>query len=138
MSAVSSYPAPTIGAPLPAHALPPDFEPEPWAVYAATEIDAAPCFVVGQCFRPDCSCRFTPARQWQIYCCEACRQADVREARRWGHRMAVPLLIWRMHKYSRDPAQADLVRAARRYVTHLQSAWMESRRARVDAAGGGA
>ncbi|SEN95268.1 hypothetical protein SAMN04488103_109175 [Gemmobacter aquatilis] len=117
----------------PAHAngLAAHFEPEGWAVYAAREIAAAPYHQPGRCFYPDCSKPFRVAREWQIYCCAACRDADLREARRWGHRAAQPLLVWRMYKYSTDPAQAALARAARRYVTLLQSAWCGQRHARM-------
>lgn len=114
-----------------ADALAVHFEPEGWAVYAAREIAAAPYHQAGQCFFPDCSKPFRAARDWQLYCSAACRDADVREARRWGHRAAQPLLVWRMFKYATDPAEAALARAARRYVTLLQSTWLTDRRARI-------
>ncbi len=106
-------------------------EPETFSVYAEAEIAASPVHTFGECFFPDCSRSFNPTRRWQAYCCEQCRAADVREHRLWGHRAASSLLVWRMFKYSKQPAQADLVRAARRYVTAVQSTWLSSRRFRV-------
>lgn len=105
--------------------------PEPFAVYAAQQIAAVPLAGDGRCFFPDCSRAFDARRGWQVYCCGACRTADVREARVWGHRAAQALLIWRMFKYASDPAELELAQVARRYVTQVQSAWWASRRARV-------
>lgn len=118
----------------PADALAAHFEPESFAIYAAREIAAARYAVPGLCFWPDCGRAFVPRRDWQRYCCTACRDADTAEQRRWGHRAAEALLVWRRFKYATDPAEADLARAARRYVTQVQSAWLRSRQARMGVA----
>lgn len=106
-------------------------EPEKFQVYAASELLTAPPWREGICFLPECSRSFTPARSWQMYCCTACERAGTAEMRKWGHRMALPLLTWRMGKYEQqDTGIRDLTRAARRYVTHAQSAWLEDRNRR--------
>lgn len=111
-------------------------DPEPFRVFAAAQIEASPPWERGVCFNAACSAAFTPARDWQMYCCRDCERAGVAEQRRWGHRMALPLLVWRMGKYEeRDEGLRDLTRAARRYVAHAQSAWLAERR---DAAAGAA
>lgn len=114
-----------------ADALAVHFEPEAFAAYAARELAAVGLPPRGRCQWPDCSRSFNPRRAWQAYCSDACRDADTREMRLWGHRAAPALLVWRQYKYATDPAQAALARAARRYVTQLQSAWAASRRDRV-------
>ena len=107
------------------------FEPAPFASYAAQELTAVGLPPRGRCQWPDCSRSFNPRRAWQAYCCDGCRDADTREMRLWGHKAAPALLVWRQYKYANDPAQAALARAARRYVTQLQSAWASWRRDRV-------
>ena len=48
--------------------------------------------------------------------------------RRWGHRMALPLLVHRLGKYERrDGDIIEVTRAARRYVTQAQSLWLADR-----------
>ncbi|NBE05950.1 hypothetical protein [Paragemmobacter ruber] len=109
---------------------------EPFKVYAAREIEAAPFWDRGVCFNAGCGRRFEPRRDWQMFCCEACERAFVAEARLWGHRMAPALLVHRMGKWEReDAARRDLVRAARRFVTQAQSGWVQVRAARDRAAG---
>lgn len=69
---------------------------------------------------------------------DACRDADTREIRLWGHKAVPALLVWRQYKYVTDPAKAALARAARRYTTQLKLAWAASRRdrgARADGVG---
>lgn len=102
---------------------------EPFRVYAEPELSAAPPWVDGTCFNPACGAAFLPAREWQIYCCGACEAAGKAELRRWGHRAALALLVWRMGKYEASGPVAERTRAARRYVTHLQSAWLRERHA---------
>ncbi|MFW2541516.1 hypothetical protein ACN2XU_02660 [Primorskyibacter sp. 2E107] len=54
------------------------------------------------------------------------------ELRRWGHRMALSALVWRMGKYERqDDGLRDLAASARRHVGLVQSAWLSDRRARA-------
>lgn len=105
--------------------------PAPFASFAAQELAAVGLPPRGRCQWPDCGRSFNPRRAWQAYCCDGCRDADTREMRLWGHRAAPALLVWRQYKYATDPAQAALARAARRYVTQLQSAWAASRRDRA-------
>ncbi|MBY6113313.1 hypothetical protein KUW09_04760 [Mameliella alba] len=86
----------------------------------------------GICFLPECGRQFVPAREWQIYCCDACKNAGTAELRKWGHKMALSALVWRMGKYeAENEALRDLTRAARRHVTHVQSAWLIDRRRRA-------
>ena len=111
------------------------FLPEDFRTYAAPELAAAPPWGGGVCFNPACGRDFAPARSWQIYCCAGCERQGVAELRRWGHRMALPLLVWRMGKYeAQDEAVRDRTRAARRYVAHAQSAWLAERLQRGAAA----
>lgn len=108
---------------------------EPFVEYAFGELQAAPLIKPGQCFRPGCGAAFDPNRPWQIYCSAACREVDTREARSVGHKVALPLLAWRIGKYSDDPAIAARTRAARRYVTQVQSDWLADRRRRAGEVG---
>lgn len=101
---------------------------ERFTTFAARELAASPPWTAGLCFKAGCGARFTPARDWQIYCCTACERAGVAEMRTWGHRMALPLLVWRLGKYEeRDKGLRDVTRAARRYVSAAQSAWLAER-----------
>ncbi|WP_208348731.1 hypothetical protein [Pseudaestuariivita rosea] len=110
------------------------FEPEKFQVYAQSELLAAPLWTQGICFLPECGQHFVPRRPWQIYCSTACERAGTAELRKWGHRLALSALIWRMGKYEQDDdAVRDLTRAARRHVTHVQSAWLADRQARAAA-----
>lgn len=116
-----------------ANAVPRHYQPEKFQVYAASELQAAPLWRAGICFLPECSREFEPSRTWQMYCCPACERAGTTEMRKWGHRMALPLLAWRAGKYEQNDAGIrDLTRAARRYVTHAQSAWLEDRKRRSE------
>lgn len=54
---------------------------------------------------------------------------NVPQVRRWGHKAALALLVWRMGKYQTKGPVGDRTRAARRYVTHVQSAWLSERQA---------
>ncbi|XAT57861.1 hypothetical protein GN241_11115 [Rhodobacteraceae bacterium IMCC1335] len=57
---------------------------------------------------------------------EVLPQLDVRA------KMVMSALIWRMGKYEQhDAGIRDLTRAARRHVTHVQSAWLSDRQARA-------
>ncbi|MDO9006340.1 MAG: hypothetical protein Q7V20_23090 [Aquabacterium sp.] len=108
--------------------------PERFGSYAAAELGASPLHVTGLCFNPSCGARFDPSRVWQMYCCGACERASTAEMRAWGHRMALPLLAWRMGKYERhDAAVRARTNAARRYISHAQSLWLADR---FDQAGG--
>lgn len=113
----------------PANAVARHFDPEPFRVFAAAELLAVPPWVPGVCFNAGCSAPFVPARDWQIYCCAGCETVGKAEQRRWGHRAALPLLVWRMGKYTSDGPVLDRTNAARRYLTGLQSAWLAERNA---------
>jgi len=105
---------------------------EPFKDFAFAQLDAAPLITPGVCFRPECGQRFNPSREWQIYCCAACRVADTAEARAWGHKAALPLLVHRVGKYeTKNQAIRERTRVARQYVTRLQSAWLEDRKLRA-------
>lgn len=124
--------APASGGIQAAHAVPRHVAPERFQTYAYAELAACPPWDTGLCFNPACGARFQPARDWQIYCCPACERAGTAEMRAWGHRMALPLLVWRLGKYERsDAALRDLSRAARRHVGLVQSAWLADRAARA-------
>jgi hypothetical protein len=115
-----------------AHGVARHFVPDAFGVYAAQELLAAPVHRAGVCFNPSCGCAFTPARVWQMYCCANCERDSVAELRRWGHRMALPLLVWRLGKYERaDQAVRARTNAARRYISSAQTLWLDERRARA-------
>lgn len=106
---------------------------EDFRTAAAPEIAAAPPWRSGVCFLPECGAEFVPSRDWQLYCCRTCAERAKREMRSWGYRMAFPLLLHRMGKYETDNvAVQDLTRAARRYVSQSQSAWLADRRDRAE------
>lgn len=110
--------------------------PEDFRTFAYGELSEFTPWQVGICFRPECGRMFEPRRSWQIYCCTDCERAGTAELRKWGHRMALSALIWRIGKYEQhDAGIRDLTRAARRHVTHVQSAWLEDRRARISERG---
>ena len=123
--------APTITQPIPAHGVARHILPERFGIYAAAELAEAPLHLPGRCFNPGCGVRFDPARVWQMYCSTACERAATAELRAWGHRMALPLLAWRMGKYEvRDEAVRARTQAARRYISHAQSLWLADRKDR--------
>lgn len=106
--------------------------PEDFRSFAHQELAVSSPWQGGICFNPSCGAAFEPRRSWQIYCCTACERAGTAELRKWGHRMALSALIWRMGKYEQhDAGIRDLTRAARRHVTHVQSAWLADRQARA-------
>ncbi len=109
------------------------FAPEPFKNYAWAELEQFRPWIDGVCFNPACSEVFDKNRDWQVYCCTACETAGTNEARKWGHKMAMPLLIHRMGKYAADgTAQKALTTAARRYVTRVQSEWLADRGRRIE------
>lgn len=106
-------------------------EPERFQDAAFAELQIAPPWSIGICFNPSCGKPFSAARRWQIYCGTACQAAGTAEMRKWGHKMALPLLVHRLGKYDRrDAGVMDRTRAARRYVTQVQSAWLADRNIR--------
>lgn len=105
---------------------------EAFVTFAEPELRAAPPWQSGICFNPGCGRAFTPTRKWQNYCCRACKQQSRRELAQVGHRLALAMLVWRTHKYAAaGTPEAALVRVARRYVTLVQSAWMQDRALRA-------
>lgn len=119
----------TRAAPRLANALPRHVAPEAFRDFAGDDLTAAPPWQPGVCFNAGCGAAFTPARDWQVYCCKACERAGVAEMRRWGHRAALALLVWRLGKYAPPGPQRTAARSARRYLTQLQSAWLAERAA---------
>ncbi len=106
----------------------PRLDIEKFSLAADAQLIAAPYYEHGICFRPECSARFDPSRDWQIYCCRACELASVNEFRMVGHRAALPLLIHRIGKYEKvDEAVKDRTRMSRNWISRLQSAWREDR-----------
>ena len=107
-------------------------QPEDFLTFAQPELAVATPWQAGVCFLPEWGKRFEPVRDWQIYCCSECQRAGVAELRKWGHRLALSSLTWRMGKHEQhDAGIRDLTRAARRHVTHVQSAWLADRNARA-------
>lgn len=126
----------TLRRPRPADAMAGHFTLEPFKVYAEPELLSAPIHVPGVCFLPQCSKSFDPKRVWSIYCCTACEAKATAEMRKWGHRMALPLLLHRQDKYnSTDPDIMARTKAARRYVGQVQTAWVRDRQLRLEIAG---
>jgi hypothetical protein len=120
----------------PGNAVAPHFAPESFLDAAHAELTLAAPWTEGVCFNPACSRPFTPVRSWQIYCCAACKNTGTQEMRSWGHKMALPLLVHRVGKYQRGDADVvNVTRAARRYVTQVQSAWLKDREARRQGGG---
>ncbi|MBC7154573.1 MAG: hypothetical protein H5U19_08180 [Rhodobacteraceae bacterium] len=118
--------------PSPADAMARHFHLEDFRSAASIELSLSPPWRSGICFLPDCGHVFVPGRPWQIYCSAACERAGTAEMRKWGHRMAFAALVWRMGKYEqRDDGIRDLTRAARRYLTNVQSAWLADRQQRA-------
>ncbi len=105
--------------------------PEDFRKFAHGELVESTPWDHGICFQPECGRPFMPSRDWQIYCCSFCERAGTNELRKWGHRLALSTLVWRMGKYEKsDTGIRDLTRAARRHVTQVQSAWLSDRQAR--------
>lgn len=124
----------TLLTPANANAGAPRFEIESFRDYANRELAAAPPWEAGVCFNPICGRRFDPARDWQIFCGPQCAAVGKAEMRMIGHKLALPSLVHRMGKYiTDDPAILERTRAARRFVTRVQSLWLEDRRARMEA-----
>ena len=108
------------------------FVPEDFRTMAHAELDVSTPWNAGVCFLPECGRVFTPRRKWQIYCCPSCEKAGNAEMRKWGKRMAMSALVWRMFKYDQVGTDTQaLGRVARRHVTHVQSAWLADRQARA-------
>ncbi|MCG7520863.1 hypothetical protein [Ruegeria sp. Ofav3-42] len=114
------------------NAVAPHFEPEDLMTFAHGELVEWTPWEKGICFNPGCGRVFTPSRDWQVYCCPKCKAAGTAEMRKWGHRMALSTLIWRMGKYEKtDPAVRGVTNAARRHIQHVTSAWLADRQARA-------
>ncbi|WP_407496821.1 hypothetical protein [Pseudooceanicola sp. MF1-13] len=114
------------------------FPVEDFRTYADPELSRSAPWVEGVCFLPECGRVFSPSRSWQIYCCAGCEAKGKAELRRYGHKAALALLTWRMGKYeTNDPAVQATARAARRFVTHVQSSWLADRQARAELRGQG-
>ncbi|MBN8291043.1 hypothetical protein JI664_03605 [Rhodobacter sp. NTK016B] len=116
------------------------FDFESFVDFAFAELAACPLSEPGRCANPDCARPFNAAREWQLYCSRACREADERERRRVGQKAAPALLAHRLGKYidkrsaeqdAEARARRDLSAAARRYIGQLQSAWLHDRKARA-------
>lgn len=119
----------------PANAVARHKQAERFVDYAFAELDAAPLAAPGVCFHPECSAAFEPSRAWQVYCSTACERAGAAELRKWGHRLALAALAWRVGKYEQndEPVKAR-TRAARRFITQVQSEWVEDRARRAKGA----
>lgn len=121
----------TLAATRSANAAPRHFED--FKTYAHNELAQAGLITPGRCFNPACGCSFEPRRSWQNYCSVACERAGSSEFRRWGHRVAMPLLVQRLTKYAPgDGADGELCRAARRFITRAQTDWVNEREAARD------
>ena len=115
-----------------ANALPCHYDPEDFRSFAHGELQASPPCPIGVCFNPGCSVSFVPRRVWQVYCSARCASVGVTEMRKWGHKLALSSLIYRMGKYERhDAAIIDRTRAARRHISQVNSAWLADRKHRL-------
>lgn len=122
----------TIRAEQVADAVAPHFDVESFADFAFAELLACPLGEPGRCQNPDCQRPFDPRRDWQRYCSDACRAADMQEFRRVGLKAAPALLAHRLGKYeTRDPDVRALSAVARRYLGELQTQWVRSRLTRA-------
>lgn len=112
-------------------------EIEPFGVYAFNEVEALRDALVEDdalriCEFPDCSVGFKPRLSGQVYCCGACKGFDTAERRTVGLKASAALLAHRKHKYDKPHTYgAELCKTARRYLSRLQSEWMESRKVRI-------
>lgn len=121
--------------PLLGNAVAPHIDLETFCIAAQPEISAAPYFETGICFLPECSKPFEKQREWQLYCCQDCRNRGTREFRKFGHHASLPLLVHIMGKYERnEEAVMARTRAARTQVSRLQRAWMNDRQRRANLA----
>jgi hypothetical protein len=107
--------------------------PVAFGIFAAQELAAAPMVAHGRCEAAGCGAAFDRKRTSQKFCGASCERATVAEFRRWGHRMAPALLVWRVGKYERhDNLIQQRTRAARRFISACQSAWVAERGAKWD------
>lgn len=114
-----------------ANGVAPHSQVENFRDYAFGEFQASPLWLDGVCWRPECGRSFSKSREWQVYCCTACAGAEKAEMRKWGHKVALPLLVHRITKYEKlDAGLIDLRKVSRRYVSQVQSAWLADRVAR--------
>lgn len=109
---------------------------EPFAKAAQQKLAAAPLSPPGICRNPHCSRPFAPAREWQVYCSDACRRHDERAFHRVGQCAAPALLAWQMGRYAKTGPLADLSRAGRTYYSAVAAEWLRSRRDTAKRAGG--
>ena len=108
---------------------------ESFADFAWSELAAAPMHPPGVCYLPECSRPFIPRGSWARYSCADCERQARQELRRWGLRMAEPMLAWRIGKYeTTDQAIVARTRKARQYLTRLQSEWLRDRQNRMERA----
>ena len=126
----------TIAQDITGNAVAPHISLEPFRVFAHEELAAQPFVSKGVCLNPICSKAFVPRREWQVYCCDACRAAGKAEFRNVGYQVAPALLAQRIGKYRRDDAaMVALSNAGRRYIGQLGSVWLADRRRRVELSG---
>ena len=126
----------TLAATLSGNAVAPHISLEPFRDFASAELSAYPLVPAGVCLNPMCSKPFEPSRDWQVYCCDACRDAGKAEFRKVGFQAAPALLAHRLGKYQRHNAPLlALSNAGRRYLGQLQSVWLADRQRRMDLSG---
>ncbi len=116
-------------------------EIEPFDIFAEPQLAAWPLSAPGICRNPMCSKPFASTRDWQRYCSTSCRRMDEQEMRRMGQKAAPALLAWQIGKNRKawtvnglarmTPEIRALSNAGRRYVSQLQSEWLQDRLSRA-------
>lgn len=101
---------------------------EPFSEFAWQEIGAVREAEFGVCALPQCSASFNPHVRKGRFCSDQCREADVREMRIVGHKIAPALLAMREGKYTaRGTPQHSLFLAAWRYLGRVGTEWRQDR-----------
>lgn len=109
---------------------------EPFSEYAFRELRDQPLHAPGICALPYCSKPFVPARDWQAYCCSACRDRDRRDLRAFGEKIAPAQLAYRLGKYQATGTSLQaLSRAGRRYTGMATTVLIQARRRAAEIAG---
>lgn len=108
--------------------------PEKFQDAAYAELQDCPMHVHGECFLPECSSKFNPTRESQIYCCHACERKGTSEVRKWAHRAGMAMLAWGMARHPKGDAEKARTSAAMKHLARVQRAWIVNRKDRRKAA----
>ena len=103
--------------------------------FAAPELARAAPWVFGVCFNAGCSRPFELGRPWARFCCDRCRRSWEAECRTMGARIALPTLAHALHKHAAPGSpEADICRAARRFIARTARDWRMTRSGLIERA----